>query len=74
MKITIEAETEGEKKQFPEKKVIENIFEFAVIGRYIKNKMFDDTFSHIHVTDKCILEGKLHELIARLKDGSQSTS
>lgn len=67
MRITIEAETTEEKKQFPDKKVIENIFEYGLIGRYIKQKLFQDTFSYLHIADKYVLEGKLYELISRLK-------
>lgn len=70
MRITIEPENDDEKKQFPEKKIIENAFEFALIGRAIKQKMFENTFSHLHVADKYILEGKLCELLARLRDAS----
>ena len=69
MKITIEAENEDEKKQM-ETKVYENVFEFAIIGRHIREKIHEDTFSHLHVADVCVLKGKLHELLARLCDGS----
>ena len=69
MKIIIEAQTEQEKKTFGKKIILGSVFEFGIIGRHIEKKLFESTFSHLHVADKCILEGKLYELIARLKNG-----
>lgn len=69
MKIIIEPETDEEKKEFGEKKIVQNVFEFGLIGRQIRQKMFENTFSFLHITDKCILEGKLCELKARLRNG-----
>lgn len=66
MKIILEPEP-ADLKQFPEKRVIENVFEFAITGRFLKQRLYVDTFSHLHIQDKFILEGRLHELLSRLR-------
>ena len=71
MKITIEAENDKEKEQMPEQKTYENVFEFGLVGRHIRGKIYEDSFSHVHITDKYVLIGKLHELLARLRDGGR---
>jgi len=68
MKLTIEAETDEEREQVKESIVYSDIIDFAVIGRNLRGKIYEDTFSHLHVSDKYTMEGKLYELIARLRD------
>jgi len=68
VKITIEAETEEEKKKFPEPEITTKVYEFALAGRYTKQKLFNESFTKLYISDKYILEGKLFELIARLRD------
>ena len=56
-----------EKKIYKENIIVENVFEFAYTCRFIQNKLYESSRSHIHQNDKYILEGKLYELIARLR-------
>ena len=69
MRITIEPETKEEKKQIKEAKVIEQVFEFAITGRFIKKPCgCVQDFSHLHTgADKIVLLNKLSELKDRLK-------
>jgi hypothetical protein len=67
MKIVIEAETEEEKKQFPELKTFDKVFEFALTGRLVKDGIAEISFSHLHLQDSSVLCGRLFELIERLR-------
>lgn len=65
MKITIEPETEEEKKQL-EKQIFENVFEYSLIGMKMEG-----VIPHSICTwsgDKFVLIGRAHELIERIKN------
>jgi len=70
MKITIEPENEKEEQELEGKTVKwEKVFEFAITGGHIHEGMFERSFSHLHVSDKFVLIGKLFENIERLRNG-----
>jgi len=69
MRIEIIPENEKEAKDL-EKKVYENVYEFAMTGSLFKEKVKYEPFNHLYVDDMFVLLGKLEELKERLKSNA----
>jgi len=65
MRIEIHPETKEEKKDF-QKKIYENVYEFALTGSYLEAKVKPSSFNHTQ-GDTIVLFGKLEELKERLR-------
>jgi len=66
MKITIEAETEEEKKKIPEPFIWEHVVEYGLTGTWMHDKLFPQTMFAMS-GDKDIMVGKAFELIERIR-------
>lgn len=73
MKIIIVPDSREERKILGKDKLeYLNVFEFALTGRCMRQKLLEGNFSHLHIADKFVLMGKLEELKERLRSGTGS--
>ena len=70
MRISIEPETEKE-KETQEMIVFNDVFEFALIGMKMENKIVPRSITAWN-GDPFVLHGRIHELLKRLDDGRHS--
>lgn len=66
MKITLEPETDDEKKQYSETLVFEKVFEFCLAGSLMQSQIVPQDFNHTH-GDSYKIFGRLAEMQERIR-------